>query len=291
MLSICVPHYNFVNEKLFTKLNNQCVALAIEYEILVIDDASEPENKKYLTKIISNCCNVIFLEENIGRSKIRNLLAQKAKYNWLLFLDGDSTINDSNFIWFYLNNLSADIISGGRAYSDQEPNNQYYLHWNYGFKIESSNNAQFHSNNFIIKKDVFKHLTFDESITNYGYEDVVFGIEAKRLGLNLINLNNKVLHTGLKTNTEFLIDVEQAIVNLCKIEVSRKDLQIEKEVKILNNYTQLDSLKLTWLISIFNSAIIILLKKYLINGPKIFTNKVLSILKLYQLHHIKTYKK
>jgi hypothetical protein len=291
MLSICIPHYNFINEKLFTELYNQCVALAIEYEILVIDDASEPKNKKYLAKIISNYCNVIFLEKNIGRSKIRNLLAQKAKYNWLLFLDGDSTIHDSNFLLLYLNNLSADIISGGRAYSDQRPNNEYHLHWNYGFKIESGNNAQFHSNNFIIKKDVFKHLTFDESITNYGYEDVVFGIEAKRLGLNLINLNNKVLHTGLKTNTEFLMDVEQALINLCKIEVLRKDLQIEKEVKILRNYNQLNSLKLTWLISIFNSAIILLLKKYLINGPKIFTNKALSVLKLYQLHHIKTYKK
>mgnify|MGYP006217474485 CR=1 FL=1 len=38
MLSICIPHYNFVNEKLFTELHHQCFALSIEFEILVIDD-------------------------------------------------------------------------------------------------------------------------------------------------------------------------------------------------------------------------------------------------------------
>ena len=232
MLSICIPHYNFVNEKLFTELHHQCFALSIEFEILVIDDASETENKIYLSSTISKFCRVIFLDENVGRSKIRNLLAQKAKYEWLLFLDGDSAISNGNFISFYLDNLKADIISGGRTYHNQEPNDQYFLHWNYGFKIESNAYAQFHSNNFMIKKHVFDKLKFDESITNYGYEDVVFGLEAKKIGLHLININNKVLHTGLKTNADFLIDIKLALLNLCKVEAIRKDLQIEKEVNL-----------------------------------------------------------
>ena len=290
MLSICIPHYNFVNEKLFTELHHQCFALSIEFEILVIDDASETENKIYLSSTISKFCRVIFLDENVGRSKIRNLLAQKAKYEWLLFLDGDSAISNGNFISFYLDNLKADIISGGRTYHNQEPNDQYFLHWNYGFKIESNAYAQFHSNNFMIKKHVFDKLKFDESITNYGYEDVVFGLEAKKIGLHLININNKVLHTGLKTNADFLIDIKLALLNLCKVEAIRKDLQIEKEVKILSSYNQLKLMKFTWLLGIFNLIMINFLSKYLIKSPKIFTNQLLSILKLYQLHRIKTYK-
>ena len=290
MLSICIPHYNFVNEKLFTELHHQCFALSIEFEILVIDDASETENKIYLSSTISKFCRVIFLDENVGRSKIRNLLAQKAKYEWLLFLDGDSAISNGNFISFYLDNLKADIISGGRTYHNQEPNDQYFLHWNYGFKIESNAYAQFHSNNFMIKKHVFDKLKFDESITNYGYEDVVFGLEAKKIGLHLININNKVLHTGLKTNADFLEDIKLALVNLGKIEAIRKDLQIEKEVKILSSYNQLKLMKFTWLLGIFNLIMINFLSKYLIKSPKIFTNQLLSILKLYHLHRIKTYK-
>ena len=290
MLSICIPHYNFVNEKLFTELHHQCFALSIEFEILVIDDASETENKIYLSSTISKFCRVIFLDENVGRSKIRNLLAQKAKYEWLLFLDGDSAISNGNFISFYLDNLKADIISGGRTYQDQEPNDQYFLHWNYGFKIESNAYAQFHSNNFMIKKHVFDKLKFDESITNYGYEDVVFGLEAKKIGLHLININNKVLHTGLKTNADFLEDITLALLNLCKVEAIRKDLQIEKEVKILSSYNQLKLMKFTWLLGIFNLIMINFLSKYLIKSPKIFTNQLLSILKLYHLHRIKTYK-
>lgn len=290
MLSICIPHYNFVNEKLFTELHHQCFALSIEFEILVIDDASETENKIYLSSTISKFCRVIFLDENVGRSKIRNLLAQKAKYEWLLFLDGDSAISNGNFISFYLDNLKADIISGGRTYHNQEPNDQYFLHWNYGFKIESNAYAQFHSNNFMIKKHVFDKLKFDESITNYGYEDVVFGLEAKKIGLHLININNKVLHTGLKTNADFLIDIKLALLNLCKVEAIRKDLQIEKEVKILSSYNQLKLMKFTWLLGIFNLIMINFLSKYLIKSSKIFTNQLLSILKLYHLHRIKTYK-
>lgn len=290
MLSICIPHYNFVNEKLFTELHHQCFALSIEFEILVIDDASETENKIYLSSTISKFCRVIFLDENVGRSKIRNLLAQKAKYEWLLFLDGDSAISNGNFISFYLDNLKADIISGGRTYHNQEPNDQYFLHWNYGFNIESNAHAQFHSNNFMIKKHVFDKLKFDESITNYGYEDVVFGLEAKEIGLNLININNKVLHTGLKTNADFLEDIKLALLNLCKVEAIRKDLQIEKEVKILSSYNQLKLMKFTWLLGIFNLIMINFLSKYLIKSPKIFTNQLLSILKLYHLHRIKTYK-
>ena len=290
MLSICIPHYNFVNEKLFTELHHQCFALSIEFEILVIDDASETENKIYLSSTISKFCRVIFLDENVGRSKIRNLLAQKAKYEWLLFLDGDSAISNGNFISFYLDNLKADIISGGRTYHNQEPNDQYFLHWNYGFKIESNAYAQFHSNNFMIKKHVFDKLKFDESITNYGYEDVVFGLEAKKMELNLININNKVLHKGLKTNADFLEDIKLALLNLCKVEAIRKDLQIEKEVKILSSYNQLKLMKFTWLLGIFNLIMINFLSKYLIKSPKIFTNQLLSILKLYHLHRIKTYK-
>jgi hypothetical protein len=48
--------------------------------------------------------------------------------------------------------------------------------------------------NFAIKKEIFNRLRFDENITNYGYEDVVFGLEAKKLGLRLISINNKVLN-------------------------------------------------------------------------------------------------
>jgi glycosyltransferase involved in cell wall biosynthesis len=291
MLSICIPHYNFINDELFSELERQCLALAIAFEILIIDDDSEEKHKRYLKNLAPFYFKVIFLEQNVGRSKIRNLLAKEAKYPWLLFLDGDSTISDSGFIKHYLANLNTDIISGGRTYSLERPDNLYFLHWNYGIEIESESNAQFHSNNFAIKKEIFNRLNFDENITNYGYEDVVFGLEAKKLGFSLININNKVLHIGLKTNIEFLNDVEQALINLCEIEVLRTDLAMEEEVKILRNYYQIRSLKLDVLLSIFNSAIIKVLKKYLISSPKQYANQILSILKLYHLHQIKTYKK
>jgi glycosyltransferase involved in cell wall biosynthesis len=290
MLSICIPHYNYVNDQLFAELENQCLALAIKFEILVIDDASATAYKSYLKDIDSSFCSVIFLEQNIGRSKIRNLLAKEAKYPWLLFLDADSNTNKPDFIFNYLQNLKADIISGGRSYSLIQPEAKYFLHWNYGVKIESKSKAQFHSNNFMIKKEVFNTLCFDEQITNYGYEDVVFGLEAKKLGLTMINIDNKVMHTGLKTNKEFLVDVEQALINLVKIETLRNDLMIENEVKILRSYSKLHQLRLTWLLGVFNQTIINSLRNILINSSKPYSNKLLSVWKIYYLHQIKSYK-
>ena len=67
-------------------------------------------------------------------------------------------------------------------------------------------------------------------------------------------------------------------------------IKIEKEVKILSSYNQLKLMKFTWLLGIFNLIMINFLSKYLIKSPKIFTNQLLSILKLYHLHRIKTYK-
>ena len=240
--------------------------------------------KKYLQTFEEKPFRVIYLDKNIGRSAIRNLLAKEAFFDLLLFLDADGKIENDHFIKTYLNHFNKDIVSGGRAYADLKPDKNHFLHWNYGFNIESKTRSFFHSNNFMIKKCVFDILKFDEQIKNYGYEDVVFGLEAKELGITMACIDNKMIHDDLKSNQLFLNDVDQALDNLLKIIGLKKELKIVDFVGISRKYKVLEWLTLNRLLSIGNYKITTSLRNSLIFNPKKNSNLLLSVYKLYKYH-------
>ena len=99
MLSILIPTYNFDVRKLIFDLHEQAEKEKIEFEIIIADDASDNafRNINKETETLHNV-KYIQLNENSGRSKIRNFLAKQAKYNNLLFIDCDMIIENSNFI-------------------------------------------------------------------------------------------------------------------------------------------------------------------------------------------------
>ena len=108
MLSILIPVYNYDIFKFVSKLHYQCKAEKIKFEIIIIEDGSVNTFKNQeLQKLDS--VNYIKQEKNIGRAKIRNLLAEKAKYNNLLFIDCDSDIYD-NYIKKYISGRGGYIM-------------------------------------------------------------------------------------------------------------------------------------------------------------------------------------
>ncbi|WAC03341.1 glycosyltransferase [Lacinutrix neustonica] len=87
-LSVCIPVYNFNCIATVIDLCKQIESLSIPAEVLVIDDASPVE-----LNAIAHFKHALYsyekLNKNVGRAKIRNLLAKKATYYHVLFLDGD----------------------------------------------------------------------------------------------------------------------------------------------------------------------------------------------------------
>ena len=285
MLSICIPHYNYQNLKLFETLKSQAEQLHLIFELLIIDDASKEEHKSYLRKLTESPYRVEFLEKNIGRSAIRNLLAEKAKFERLLFLDGDSLVEHPDFIKNYWINRELDFISGGRYYQHKKPETNHLLHWLYGKKVESFANSQFHSCNFMIKKSVFEQIKFDEDLKNYGYEDVLFGITAKNMGFVLNGIDNPIKHLQLKTNVLFLKDIEIAISNLKLLEELKPNFKWAEEIKLLKKYRQFKKIGFTILIPKINSKLFKKIENSLIKAP----NKNFFLLNIYKLslyHHI-----
>ena len=139
MLSILIPTYNYNVYNLVATLYKQLEKTGMIFEIICLDDASTTiflENEK-INSLVH--CSYKKLETNIGRSRIRNLLAKKAKYDWLLFLDADVLPKNDDFILKYIEHIHTDekIVNGGLLYVKEKPEKGKLLRWIYGKNREA----------------------------------------------------------------------------------------------------------------------------------------------------------
>lgn len=103
-LSILIPTYDFVCYPLVLSLHGQAEALGIDYEILVAEDGSKQQDRVVANLKINELPNCRHLRrtENAGRAAIRNILADEAQGEWLLFLDSDAKVEKPDFLAAYL---------------------------------------------------------------------------------------------------------------------------------------------------------------------------------------------
>lgn len=253
MISILIPTYNYNVFSLVDNLHKQCESANFDYEILVLDDASTNKEITEENLKINSFANCRFevLPRNIGRSKIRNLLAERAKYTWLLFMDADTFPSSSNFITNYLAafNEDASVIYGGIKYPKNASENLSLRH-KYGTDRESlllterlkNPYRSFITMAFAIKKEVFEIIKFNEKLAGYGYEDSVFASELHKKNIQLLHINNAVLHLNLETTEDFIQKSELALQNLMRF--YKQGVINGETVKILNAYLKLKKLGL-----------------------------------------------
>lgn len=289
MISILIPVYNFNVVDLVKSLHQQATDTGIVFEIICIDDKSE-EQYKYHNNNIRSLTHVKYeeLSKNIGRSRIRNLLAKQACYEQLLFLDCDSSILQKDFIQQYVNHARPDaIVYGGRNYEAKAPENSaYFFRWYYGVKRETSSVASrkkhpyrsFMTNNFLIPKAVFLKHPLDENITGYGHEDTLLGIELQKAAVPIVHIDNPLCHIGLETAEEFL---EKSISGIENLKLLIREGRISKDVKLYNYYQFLRKTGLTIPIKLLGKAYIKGIEKQLKSAqPKLF---LFDFWKLYHL--------
>lgn len=230
MLSILIPTYNYNVYPLVLELHGQCLGCEITFEIIVIDDGSNAfflENEKINVLQYSS---YELLEYNIGRSKIRNLLANKAKYDWLLFLDADVFPKNKSFILDYIHciNNEEKVINGGLLYQDKKPERTKLLRWVYGKSREALPYKTRAKNpylscltlNFLIRKSVFEKVSFNETIPNLRHEDTLFSYNLMQKNIKIEHIDNPIYHFGLddfevaiKKETESIIALKYLIDN------------------------------------------------------------------------------
>lgn len=256
MLSILIPTYNQNITKLVADLHNQAAELCIDFEIIVMEDGSEKRvEENGPIGELENCKHVI-LENNIGRSAIRNKLADKARYDHLLFMDCDAEVASNDFVSRYLTFCKDDcVVIGGTAYDPKETNPDFSLRLKYGRVREARTASErgknnFATFNFLISKSIFNRVRFDETIRGYGHEDMLFGHQLHQLGFEILQIDNPLVHRGLDDNPTFIRKTEEATRNLFLLYQTGRYPFLSEESALLNTYLRISKLGLTRLLAL-----------------------------------------
>ena len=221
-LSILIPTYNGDPRPLAKELCRQAQLMdGLEYELLVIDDGSTDQSLVDQCWEISQWPHARFmaLEENIGRARIRNLLASLARHEWLLFLDCDMTIDNPAFLQSYLE-AEGDVVYGGYKVGQADRSCLRFL---YEKTHEHEHTAEqrckrpyqhFHTANFLVRRDIMVANPFNSQFRSYGYEDVLFGKQLKAAGIPIRHIDNPAGFFTFEDNASFVAKSEEALRTL-----------------------------------------------------------------------------
>ncbi len=232
MLSILIPIYNYNVFPLVSELHKQCLESGIAFEILCQDDASFSELNVENEKVNSlSYCSFVALTQNIAHRANRNSLVEKSKYEYLLFIDGDSNIIYPDYIKKYLSNLNGfDAVYGGRLHPEKCPSNNQKLRWKYGKFMEDKlaikrQEQPFPSllfNNTLIKKASFNKVGFDKTLTKYGHDDTQLSYQLSLLGSKVLHIDNQIEHGDIDTNVDYFNKTKESVQNLVALTQENK---------------------------------------------------------------------
>ena len=235
-LSILIPTFNQDCTQLVHDLLEQ---LPQDAEIIVADDGSTAASVRENNATIANLpqCRFWQAKMNLGRAKIRNLLAEMAKGEWLLFIDSDAQVRSKDFIASYLKETDGrQVICGGTGNFDTCPSPDKALRYKYEVLAERVKTlkkrrrkpyAQFSTFNFMILRELFMQIRFCNEICDYGHEDTLFGLELKDRKIPVLHIDNKLIHTGLETTPAYLRKIKTSLFTL-----SRLDEKIQRRINI-----------------------------------------------------------
>jgi len=257
-ISLLIPVFDYDIVALVHSMKS-AIGLVPEFsEILIGDDGSSPEYSEKYRSLEDDCVRVISAEKNIGRAAIRNKLALEAKGDFVIFIDADAmlpgTAEAYMLKWLPMTTIYR-VICGGTLYHDSAPGDpDKLLRWKYGKwkeqrKASERNkhpHAGFSTFNVLIDKTVFSKIRFNEELKQYGHEDTLLGYQLKKAGIDILHIDNGLMHEGLETNKEFLNKTKLGIENLSKLYDNVTDKKAFSEtVTMLRVYNKLKFFRLT----------------------------------------------
>ena len=256
MLSILIPTYNYNITRLVAELHQQAIDSYVDFEIIVMEDGSTLYVEENKVVADFEFCRHIVLENNIGRSAVRNKLAEEANFEHLLFMDCDAEVCSDHFVEKYISFCKEEcVVIGGTAYDPNENSSVYSLRLKYGrvrearmaFERDNNNFATF---NFMISTSIFNLIRFDETIKGYGHEDMLFGHQLHKLGYEFIQIENPLIHKGLDENRTFLNKTEEGTTNLFLLYKTKRYPFLAEESKLLASYVLFKRWKITRLLAL-----------------------------------------
>lgn len=284
-LSILIPTYNFDCYALVNALVAQAQAIEnLHFEVLVVEDGSTNTVTLAANNAITTLahCTYWVRKENVGRAKIRNILARQAQYSWLLFIDSDMKMIKPDFLLTYLKTAEQHLVIYGGNSIAGDLGYTHNLKYKYEVNAEPHHTAEkrnqhpfqnFNTSNFLIEKKVILAHPFNENIKRYGYEDVLFGKQLAQNGITIFHIDNPVGFEVYESNPSFIHKIEEGLQTLQQFQTELKGYS-----HLLNQVEKLSKLRLTKLLYVLGKPFIPKLKQRLLQG-----NVPLVLLSLYKI--------
>lgn len=200
-------------------------------EIILLDDgtASEPLTAalRELVQSASLPLKLLTLEQNIGRAKGRNLLADVSRADYLLFLDADMLPDSANFIgqWLdFVRSKKPAAAFGGLSLKQAPQDHRFAVHRAMAAKSDCPPAAQrrqqpekhLFTSNLLIRRDVFRDHPFDSSFSGWGWEDVEWAMRVSNAH-PISHPDIPATHAGLDTVPELMRKYRQSAANFARI--------------------------------------------------------------------------
>lgn len=225
-LSVLIPTYNTVCYDLVACLQQQAAAIGMNYEIIVADDGSTDDTTVEANKAINDlpCSLYIIRSKNEGRSRIRNFLSRQARYDYLLFIDSDMVvINDDYLRRYVLSAGTSNVIDGGYVVNGDRARLRGNLRYRYEMANSRNGSAaerqespynDFHTSNFLVRRELFLRFPLDERFLRYGYEDVLWGKTLHQHGITIEHIDNALSFETFESNDAFIAKTEEGLRTL-----------------------------------------------------------------------------
>ena len=207
----------------------------INFEIIVIDNASPNGNSFIINQAYLNKINFISSEENLGFGRANNLAVKSASGKYIFFLNPDTILlNNAILLMFNFleNNPQVGVVGGNLYDMDELPMHSFrvfrpsilseldsflfngkmtnllirnidFNYTNYPIKI---NKGYITGADLMIKKSIFENIGgFEKSIFMY-YEDALLCNEVRKVNYDLFSLPTaKIVHLEGKSMEESIL--------------------------------------------------------------------------------------
>lgn len=219
-LTVLIPVYNWDVSALLLRIIEEADAFDLwgRMEVLLLDDGSSDRetaarNEAFCLRYRRPFLQYSALERNVGRATVRNMLAARAKGEFLLFLDCDVLPDSDSFLRNYLEHTDSgevDVVCGGVSYRTRVMNDSVYdYHVYLGKRKEVKPASQRNTapwrhiltSNIMVRKGVFEQTPFNERFTGYGYEDIEWGVRLSEK-YRILHIDNTASHLGLVSKTK-----------------------------------------------------------------------------------------
>ena len=189
---------------------------AINYEIILVDDASAKPVSSFLTPYLSQLpVKCVRQSANQGPASARNQGAKEAAGEYLLFIDSDTALTPQYFQ--HLRQIHLSVFGGGtEALASKASTWQQAFHYAMTAHlstggIRGSKQALEHfkprTHNMFVKKELFEKLKGFSTDMRYG-EDIDFSLRVEKAGHKACLLEElKVYHDRKSNVTDFFLQV------------------------------------------------------------------------------------